>query len=181
MEQLYTDVRRAMENHELKAFYQPKFDAFTSKLDAAEALVRWIKPDGTIVSPGEFIPQLERQRHIRTGLVYAARSLFFSEASAGRAYLPCAGCSELFCESSTDGRKAAGCSGRACREKCGQCGCIWRRAEQMAAAAEVKACAERKYLENYGSKSVYILRFRKNIELTIDEVNAIPVFNGSAE
>lgn len=60
LEKIYSDVRRAMENHELKAFYQPKFDALTNKPVAAEALVRWIKPDGTIVSPEEFIPQLER-------------------------------------------------------------------------------------------------------------------------
>lgn len=64
LEQLYADVRRAMDNHELKAFYQPKFDALTNKPVAAEALVRWIRPDGTIVSPEEFIPQLERSRGI---------------------------------------------------------------------------------------------------------------------
>lgn len=60
LEQLYSDVHRAMENHELTVFYQPKFDALTSKPVAAEALVRWIRPDGTMVLPEEFIPQLER-------------------------------------------------------------------------------------------------------------------------
>lgn len=59
LEKIYSDVRKAMENHELKAFYQPKFDALTNKPVAAEALVRWIKPDGSIVSPEKFIPQLE--------------------------------------------------------------------------------------------------------------------------
>lgn len=60
LEQLYSDVQSAMENHEFKIYYQPKFDALTSRPIAAEALARWIKPDGTMVMPDKFIPQLER-------------------------------------------------------------------------------------------------------------------------
>lgn len=64
LEALYAEVRKAMDNHELKVFYQPKFDAITSRLTGAEALVRWIKPDGTTVMPGAFIPQLEKGKGI---------------------------------------------------------------------------------------------------------------------
>lgn len=63
-EELYLEVKRAMNNHELKVFYQPKFDAITSKLTGAEALVRWMKPDGTRVMPADFIPQLEAGKGI---------------------------------------------------------------------------------------------------------------------
>ncbi len=41
------------------AYYQPKYDALTNKLAGAEALVRWIKSDGTVIMPGDFIPALE--------------------------------------------------------------------------------------------------------------------------
>lgn len=55
-----SEIQDAMANHEFKAYYQPQYDAITYKLKVAEALVRWIKPDGTIVFPGDFIPVLEK-------------------------------------------------------------------------------------------------------------------------
>lgn len=59
-EALLVSVAEAMENKELKAFYQPQYDAVTNKLVGAEALVRWQKSDGTFVLPGSFIPSLEK-------------------------------------------------------------------------------------------------------------------------
>ena len=59
LKELYQKVRAAMDNHELRAYYQPKFNAINGKLSGAEALVRWIKPDGTLVMPGDYLPQLE--------------------------------------------------------------------------------------------------------------------------
>lgn len=52
-------ILTAIENDELQAFFQPQYDAVTSKLKSAEALVRWIKKDGTIIPPFAFIPQAE--------------------------------------------------------------------------------------------------------------------------
>lgn len=57
MERAFED---ALKNGEFKAWYQPKFDAFTEKITSAEALVRWVREDGTMISPGEFIPLFER-------------------------------------------------------------------------------------------------------------------------
>lgn len=57
---LISDVLAAMENGELKVFYQPKYDATTTRLKSAEALVRWIKSDGTIVLPEHFLPSMEQ-------------------------------------------------------------------------------------------------------------------------
>lgn len=53
-------IEKALEEHEFKAFYQPQYDSVTGRLMSAEALVRWIKPDGTIVPPVEFIPLAEK-------------------------------------------------------------------------------------------------------------------------
>jgi len=41
--------------------FQPKVDLFTSRICGAEALVRYVEQDGTVVSPSEFIPILENQ------------------------------------------------------------------------------------------------------------------------
>lgn len=53
----------ALENHELKVFYQPKVRSDDLKLVGCEALCRWIK-NGKIVPPMEFIPVLERYGNI---------------------------------------------------------------------------------------------------------------------
>jgi EAL domain-containing protein (putative c-di-GMP-specific phosphodiesterase class I) len=58
--ELIKEIKHAIEHHELKAYYQPQYDSITNRLVSAEALVRWIKNDGTMVMPGEFIPELEK-------------------------------------------------------------------------------------------------------------------------
>lgn len=57
-------LREAVSRRDIMVYYQPKFDAITSKLVGAEALSRWRKADGGLYSPAEFIPPLEE-----TGLV----------------------------------------------------------------------------------------------------------------
>ena len=59
MENIVEEIKKAIEKHELCAYYQPQYDAMTDRLVSAEALVRWIKGDGHIVPPMDFIPQLE--------------------------------------------------------------------------------------------------------------------------
>lgn len=49
----------AIKNKEFKIWYQPKFDPASLEMIGAEALVRWLRPDGTLVSPGKFIPIFE--------------------------------------------------------------------------------------------------------------------------
>ncbi len=51
-------------NKEFIVYYQPVVDAKTEKVIGAEALVRRRMPDGVIVSPGRFIPILERTGYI---------------------------------------------------------------------------------------------------------------------
>lgn len=54
----------AVENNEFQVYYQPKINSSTGKIVGAEALVRWKKPDGSMVSPGEFIPCFENNGQI---------------------------------------------------------------------------------------------------------------------
>lgn len=53
-----------IKNNEFVVYYQPVVDAKTGKTVCAEALVRRITADGAIISPGRFIPILERSGYI---------------------------------------------------------------------------------------------------------------------
>jgi EAL domain-containing protein (putative c-di-GMP-specific phosphodiesterase class I) len=57
---LAQDVLSALMRHELKVYYQPKFDATTNHLKSAEVLVRWVKEGGSIVLPEQFLPVMEQ-------------------------------------------------------------------------------------------------------------------------
>lgn len=59
MTNILSDVQKAYERKEIKAYFQPQYDAITGKMVGAEALSRWIKEDGTFVMPDEYIPHLE--------------------------------------------------------------------------------------------------------------------------
>ena len=56
---LLNDIVAAMESGELQAYYQPQYNAKQGVIGGAEALVRWVKKDGTVVLPKDFIPILE--------------------------------------------------------------------------------------------------------------------------
>ncbi len=53
------ELANAIDNHELVLYYQPKINLSDGSLMGMEALIRWIKPDGTIVPPASFIPVAE--------------------------------------------------------------------------------------------------------------------------
>lgn len=57
--QLEVDLRRAIEGKQLTLYYQPKVDVKSGHITGVEALVRWKKPDGTMVFPDQFIPLAE--------------------------------------------------------------------------------------------------------------------------
>ncbi|WP_026513064.1 EAL domain-containing protein [Butyrivibrio sp. LB2008] len=54
------DVRRGIDNDEFTFFVQPRCDINTGKIVGGEALVRWKHRERGFVSPGEFIPVLEK-------------------------------------------------------------------------------------------------------------------------
>ena len=53
------ELREGLERGEFVAVFQPKVRLETGELVGAEALARWRRPDGAIVSPGVFIPIAE--------------------------------------------------------------------------------------------------------------------------
>lgn len=57
--ELERELALAIDNNELQLFYQPKIELSTGKVMGVEALIRWIKPDGTVVRPDAFVPVAE--------------------------------------------------------------------------------------------------------------------------
>jgi sensor c-di-GMP phosphodiesterase-like protein len=53
------EIERAMKAREFVPYFQPIVDIRSGRLRGAEVLVRWRKPDGTVVSPAAFIPLAE--------------------------------------------------------------------------------------------------------------------------
>jgi diguanylate cyclase (GGDEF)-like protein len=76
------DVESAIDRNELVVAYQPILDLRTGEPRAAEALVRRLLPDSTLLPPAEFVPHVERTP--------VARELTFRVVSealrAGRAW-----------------------------------------------------------------------------------------------
>lgn len=64
LDRIESDMQRALANGEFKVFMQPKWDIKEDHIAGAEALVRWIKPDGSMVYPDEFIPVFENNGFI---------------------------------------------------------------------------------------------------------------------
>ncbi len=58
--QILSDFQLALKNHELFIQLQPQCEIANGRIVGAESLVRWRKSDGTMVSPGVFVPVLER-------------------------------------------------------------------------------------------------------------------------
>jgi EAL domain-containing protein (putative c-di-GMP-specific phosphodiesterase class I) len=57
---ILSDFQRGLRDHELSFFLQPQCDAVTGKVVGAESLARWRLPNGAYLSPGVFIPVLEK-------------------------------------------------------------------------------------------------------------------------
>lgn len=53
------ELRQAVDNHEFRAVYQPKVELSTGRIIGAEALARWVRPNGKHISPAAFIPVAE--------------------------------------------------------------------------------------------------------------------------
>lgn len=60
---LETELHHALDGNGLCLVYQPIFDMSRGQLESIEALVRWRKPDGSMVPPDVFIPIAE-QSHL---------------------------------------------------------------------------------------------------------------------
>lgn len=74
------DMNQALINDEFKLVFQPKFDPKSRKIVGAEALIRWIKADGSVIVPDQFIPIAEK-----TGFITFIDSYVFKEVCTKQA------------------------------------------------------------------------------------------------
>ncbi|MGN7612758.1 EAL domain-containing protein [Magnetococcales bacterium HHB-1] len=72
---LTTALREAVEREEFELHYQPKVSVSDDKIVGMEALVRWRKEDGTLISPAQFIPIAEE-----TGLIIPLGEIILRKA-----------------------------------------------------------------------------------------------------
>lgn len=56
---LLGEVKQALEEEEFVLYYQPKYDLLTEKICGVEGLIRWNHPEKGLMSPAEFIPEME--------------------------------------------------------------------------------------------------------------------------
>lgn len=66
----------AIQNGEIKVFYQPIYDAWTGKVVLAEALTRWFSCEFGNISPAKFIPILEESGYITKLDSYVYQSVY---------------------------------------------------------------------------------------------------------
>jgi EAL domain-containing protein (putative c-di-GMP-specific phosphodiesterase class I) len=59
------DIDDALRQRQFIPYYQPKVSLVTGRIVGAEALMRWVRGDGSVVGPGEFIPVAERSARIK--------------------------------------------------------------------------------------------------------------------
>ncbi len=63
-DKIESEMETALFNREFKMFVQPKWDIREDKLYGGEALVRWVKDDGNMVYPSDFVPVFEKNGFI---------------------------------------------------------------------------------------------------------------------
>ncbi|MEE3468356.1 MAG: GGDEF domain-containing phosphodiesterase [Eubacterium sp.] len=63
-EELNDELPRAIKNHNLSVYYQPKISCDNETIIGAEALIRWRRDDGTYITPDQFIPEFESNGNI---------------------------------------------------------------------------------------------------------------------
>ncbi len=83
-------IRKGLINGEFIPFYQAKVNAGNGKVVGMEALARWIRPDGTIVSPADFIPLAEE-----LNLIHEVDALIIKQAVSDMAIWEKAGHTDL--------------------------------------------------------------------------------------
>lgn len=58
------NMQKALDSGEFQVYLQPKYNLVSGEITGAEALVRWIRSDGSMIYPDEFVPVFEKNGFI---------------------------------------------------------------------------------------------------------------------
>ncbi|GLK66870.1 EAL domain-containing protein [Hansschlegelia plantiphila] len=83
---LESDLRRALLRQEFELHYQPQVALSTGRIVGAEALIRWRRESGDLISPADFLPPAEEN-----GLIVPINEWVLREACSQAASWPAAG------------------------------------------------------------------------------------------
>lgn len=75
IDKIEAEMEDALVNGGFRIYIQPKWDVVKDQICGGEALVRWIKSDGSIISPNSFIPIFERNGFIEKLDFYMLESI----------------------------------------------------------------------------------------------------------
>lgn len=81
--ELDKQLRAALRSGDVRPYYQPMIDLTSGRIIGFEALARWRRPDGSFVSPTEFIPLAEE-----TGMIGELSEALFTQACRDAARWP---------------------------------------------------------------------------------------------
>ncbi len=81
--ELDKQLRAALKSGDVCPYYQPMIDLTSGRIIGFEALARWRRPDGSFVSPSEFIPLAEE-----TGMIGELSQVLFTQACRDAAKWP---------------------------------------------------------------------------------------------
>ncbi len=70
---LVCDIRRALDENQLRVYYQPKVNLKSGDINSVEALVRWDHPERGLLSPDVFVPLAEESGSIEQLTFYVLR------------------------------------------------------------------------------------------------------------
>lgn len=85
---LDAELRLAIEREEFELYYQPQMGLDSGKITGVEALVRWRKPDGSMVSPAAFLARAEENGLILPISAFVLRNACKQAAEWRRSGLP---------------------------------------------------------------------------------------------
>jgi EAL domain-containing protein (putative c-di-GMP-specific phosphodiesterase class I)/ABC-type nitrate/sulfonate/bicarbonate transport system substrate-binding protein/GGDEF domain-containing protein len=80
-EALIEEVIEGINKQEFVAYYQPKINYLTGKIQGLEALIRWDHPDKGILLPGKFLPVVENNPVVMMQLEKAIIETILSQAN----------------------------------------------------------------------------------------------------
>lgn len=72
----HEELRGALLDQQIQAYFQPQHCAITGVLRGAEVLVRWHRADGSVLAPAEFLPAIEREGLLESLTDYMLSSAF---------------------------------------------------------------------------------------------------------